>query len=132
MVELADDPELTDQRVRELPSRTPREGIGAVEAPRGTLLHDYRTDEDGIVRRANFIVGTGNNYAAICLSIKRAAQGLISDGKVDDSVISRIESACRAYDPCLGCATHAETGEPRREVLVYDATGRLITTVCRG
>ena len=74
-------PELTHpENYRVIPHDTPTEGVGIVEAPRGTLMHHYVTDENGIVRKANLVVGTTNNHAAICMSIKKAAQGLIRKG----------------------------------------------------
>ena len=94
-----------------IPHDTPTEGVGVVEAPRGTLVHHYVTDENGIVRKANLVVGTTNNHAAICLSIKRAAQGLIRRGReVNEGLLNMVEMAFRAYDPCFGCATHSLPG----------------------
>ena len=91
---------------RTVPHDTPTEGVGIVEAPRGTLVHHYVTDENGLVRKANLVVGTTNNHAAICMSIKQAAQGLITRGsEVTEGVLNMIEMAFRAYDPCFGCAT---------------------------
>jgi len=107
MVELITDPEITDPNIRNLPTSIPDEGIGVIEAPRGTLYHHYKTDEQGRMKEANLIVATVNNSAAICMSIERAAKGLIKDGKVDDGILNMVEMAFRAYDPCLACATHA-------------------------
>ncbi|MBM3188611.1 MAG: Ni/Fe hydrogenase subunit alpha, partial [Chloroflexi bacterium] len=73
MLELARDPEITDPTIRTIPTETPSEGVGIVEAPRGTLTHHYITDERGILQKVNLIVGTTNNHAAICMSIKKAA-----------------------------------------------------------
>src|SRR5512144_521396 len=85
---------------------TAGEGVGIVEAPRGTLTHHYVTDERGILRKVNLIVGTTNNHAAICLSIKQAAQGFLRAGvEPDEGLLNLIEMAFRAYDPCYGCAT---------------------------
>jgi len=107
MRELANDPEITDPAVRTIPSAAPREGVGVVEAPRGTLLHHYVTDEKGLVTKANLIVATQNNAARIAMSVEKAAKKLISGRTVSEGVLNMVEMAFRAYDPCLGCATHA-------------------------
>ncbi|NQS91479.1 MAG: Ni/Fe hydrogenase subunit alpha, partial [Chloroflexi bacterium] len=83
MLELTEDPEITDPNVRQVVTNTPTEGVGSVEAPRGTLTHHYKTDENGILTDVNLIVGTTNNYAPIAMSIKKAAEGLIKNGEVN-------------------------------------------------
>jgi Coenzyme F420-reducing hydrogenase, alpha subunit len=120
-LELATDPEITSKEVRTIPTETPTEGIAIVEAPRGTLTHHYVTDERGLIKQVNLVVGTTNNYAAIDMSIKKAAQALVQPGKpVDDAVMNKIEMAFRAYDPCFGCATHASPGNIPLIVRVFD------------
>lgn len=127
--QLAKDPEITSQNIRVIPTATPSEGIGIVEAPRGTLTHHYITDENGIVKSANLIVGTTNNYAAIAMSIKKAAKGLIRKGvEITDGILNRIEMAFRAYDPCFGCATHY-FGERPFVLHIYDSDGNLIEVI---
>jgi F420-non-reducing hydrogenase large subunit len=106
MVELAAKPELTDPEVRSLPTRSPTEGVGICEAPRGTLIHHYWTDERALVKQANLLVATQNNAGAICLSVEKAARSLIKNGRVTDNLLHHVEMAYRAYDPCLACATH--------------------------
>jgi len=105
--ELARDPEITDKTVRVVPKKKPSEGVGVVEAPRGTLYHHYVTDGKGIVQKLNLIVATVQNNAAINLSVRKIAQNTIKDGKVDNKILNMVEMAFRAYDPCLACATHA-------------------------
>ena len=73
--------------------------MGCVEAPRGTLIHDYSTDENGCITRANLIVGTTHNLAPINMSVNRAARSLIRNGEVSEEILNRIEMAVRAYDP---------------------------------
>ena len=125
--ELINDPEITSKEIRVIPKETPTEGIAIVEAPRGTLTHHYVTDENGIVKKANLIVGTTNNHAAISVSIKAAAQGLIKKGvEITDGTLNKIEMAFRAYDPCFGCATHTLPGQMPLELNVYDEKGELI------
>ena len=132
VLELAQDPEITSTNIRTIPTETPTEGVGIVEAPRGTLTHHYVTDERGILQKVNLIVGTTNNSAAIDMSIKKAAEELIQPGKkVDDTVLNMIEMAFRAYDPCFGCATHALPGEMPMVVRVYDHERELIQEIKR-
>jgi F420-non-reducing hydrogenase large subunit len=132
VLELARHPELTDPNIRTIPTQTPGEGIATVEAPRGTLTHHYVADDKGIIQKANLIVGTTNNHAAICMSIKKAAQDLIGGGKeITSGLLNRVEMAFRAYDPCLGCATHALPGEMDLEVTVLDPQGNTVAQFSR-
>jgi len=127
MLELATDPEITDPDVRAPITETPDEGIGSVEAPRGTLTHHYQTDENGILTKVNLIVGTTNNYAPISMSIKKAAQGLIQkDTVVTDATLNMIEMAFRNYDPCMSCATHSLPGQMPLEVVIRDVDGNVV------
>ncbi len=126
MLELAQDPQVASEEVRAIPTATPHEGVGIVEAPRGTLTHHYVTDENGILQRVNLIVGTTNNYAPIYISIRRAATALIRNGQVDDGILNKIEMAFRAYDPCLSCATHTLPGQMPLELIVRDSAGRVV------
>jgi F420-non-reducing hydrogenase large subunit len=106
--------------------------VGIVEAPRGTLTHHYVTDERGLLTKVNLIVGTTNNNAAISMSIKKAAKGLIKTGQeVTQGVLNKIEMAFRAYDPCLACATHALPGQTPLILDVYDHQGHLVRRVRR-
>jgi len=125
-VELATDPEITGKEYRVLPTATPTEGVGCVEAPRGTLTHHYTTDERGILTKVNLIVGTTNNNAPICMSVKKAAQGLIHKGKVSEGLLNMVEMAFRAYDPCFGCATHSLPGQMPLEVRIRDRQGAVV------
>lgn len=123
-VELATDPEITSPEVHTVPQATPTEGVGCVEAPRGTLTHHYWTDERGILTKVNLIVGTTNNYAPIAMSIKKASQNLIRAGTVvSEGLLNQIEMAFRAYDPCFGCATHSLPGQMPLEVTIRNAAG---------
>ncbi len=128
-VELATDPEITSNEYRVLPTETPTEGVGCVEAPRGTLTHHYATDERGILTKVNLIVGTTNNNAPICMSVKKAAQGLIKKGKVSEGLLNMVEMAFRAYDPCFGCATHSLPGQMPLEVRLRDPEGNLVRRI---
>lgn len=99
VVELLEDPEITDRRVRDDVTPKAGRGVGCVEAPRGSLIHDYSTDENGCITRANLIVGTTHNIAPINMSVQQAARSLIHKGKVDEAILSKVEMAVRAYDP---------------------------------
>lgn len=120
MVALANDPDIINPNVRTIPTATPKEGFGVVEAPRGTLFHHYQTDERGVITKANLIVATQNNAARIAMSVDKAARGVIKDGKVDDGILNLVEMAFRAYDPCHACATHALPGQMPLIVRIYD------------
>jgi F420-non-reducing hydrogenase large subunit len=129
-VQLATDPEITSPDVRVIPTATPTEGVGIVEAPRGTLTHHYRTDEHGLLTMVNLVVGTTNNNAAMSLSINKAAKSVIKAGvQVTEGLLNRIEMAYRAYDPCLGCATHSLPGKIPLEVSIHDASGAVVEVV---
>ena len=104
--ELAHHSDLTDPHVRNLPTQLPSQGVGVCEAPRGTLIHHYETDERAIITRLNLLVATQNNAGAICLSVEKAARALITNGQPTDRLLQQVEMAYRAYDPCLACATH--------------------------
>ena len=123
LLDLSKDPEITSPDVRAIPTATPDEGVGVVEAPRGTLFHHYKTDPEGMITDLNLIVATGNNHAAICMSIKKAAQGLIKGGKVSEGLLNMVEMAFRAYDPCFGCATHSLPGQMPLVVQIRDEDG---------
>ena len=124
MLELATDPEITDPNVRAPITEKPDEGIGSVEAPRGTLTHHYKTDENGILTNVNLVVGTTNNNAPINMSIKKAAEGLIQKGTViTEGLLNTIEMAFRNYDPCMSCATHSLPGQMPLEVVIRDKDG---------
>jgi F420-non-reducing hydrogenase large subunit len=129
--ELADDPELTDPDVRTLPTHTPKEGVGVVEAPRGTLFHHYQTDERGVITKANLIVATQNNAARIAMSVEKAAKGLISRGNVTEGILNEVEMAFRAYDPCHACATHSLPGSMPLVVRIRDGEGTTLETLRR-
>jgi len=126
-VELVTDPEITSPNFHAIPTEKPTEGVGTVEAPRGTLTHHYWTDERGVVTKVNLIVGTTNNYAPISMSINKAARSLIKKGTVvTEGLLNMVEMAFRAYDPCFGCATHSLPGQMPLEVTIHDAEGNPI------
>lgn len=132
LLELSRDEEITSPEVRLIPTAVPREGVGILEAPRGTLTHHYQTDENGMVTRVNLIVGTTNNHAPIYMAVKKAAQMVIQPGKeITQGLLNMVEMAFRSYDPCFSCATHAIFGETPLLVNVYDAGGKLVKELRR-
>jgi len=98
-IELLEDPSITDTHIRNPAEPHAGRGVGCVEAPRGTLIHDYTTDENGMIKHANMIVGTTHNIGPINMSVHQAAKTLIRSGKVDEGILNQIEMAVRAYDP---------------------------------
>ncbi len=131
LVQLLKDESITDPDIRNIPTETPDEGVGVVEAPRGTLIHHYQTDKDGIVTAANLIVATVANSAAISMSIAKAAKNLIKNGKVDDGILNMVEMAFRPYDPCLACATHSLPGKMPIMLNLYDSKGNKLESIKR-
>jgi F420-non-reducing hydrogenase large subunit len=106
MEELSCGEEILDPKVRSLPEGCLKRGIGLCEAPRGTLIHHYTADADGIIEKVNLLVATQNNAAAISMSVDRAARAYANGQSVSDNALNMVEAAFRAYDPCLACATH--------------------------
>jgi len=129
-LELSRDKDVTSTNIRNKPGQ-PGEGVGIVEAPRGTLIHHYVLDEEGLTKNVNLIVATVNNAPAICMSIRDAAKGLIKGGVVNDGLLNMVEMAFRAYDPCFGCATHFAVGQMPMEISIYDHNKNLLKTVKR-
>jgi F420-non-reducing hydrogenase large subunit len=127
-LELAQDPEVASPNIRTLPTATPEEGVGIVEAMRGILTHHYKTDKNGLVTEANLIVGTTNNNAPIQMTTKKAAQALIKPGQEPgQGILNMIEMAFRAFDPCYSCATHSLPGQMPLRVEIHKG-GRLWRT----
>jgi F420-non-reducing hydrogenase large subunit len=132
LLELCQDEEITSPEVRTIPMATPDEGVAIVEAPRGTLIHHYKTDAKGITQKVNLIVATAHNYPAMNMSIKQAAQGLIKKGQVvSEGLLNMVEMAFRAYDPCMACATHNLPGQMPLEVVIHNKQGEIIQRIIR-
>ncbi len=108
-----------------------QEGIGVIEAPRGTLFHHYRINEDGLIEKANLIVSTTNNNQAMNESIRQVADHYLDGKELSEPLLNQIEVAVRAYDPCLSCATHALGKMPLRIELVEEHTGDLMDCLVR-
>jgi NAD-reducing hydrogenase large subunit len=117
-----------DTRITTSPSRS--EGVGVIEAPRGTLIHHYQVDEYGAIRKANLIVATGHNNIAMNRSVEEVAKEYIHKGEVREGLLNRVEGAIRCYDPCLSCSTHA-LGQMPLLVQIFDRGKRLVTELRR-
>ncbi len=131
MVQLLEDKSITGKDIRTIPTQTPTEGVGIVEAPRGLLIHHYKTDEKGIVTDANLIVATIGNAAAINMSIEKAAKTFIKGGIVSEGLLNMAEMAFRPYDPCHGCGTHSLPGEMPLIINIYDKDRELVKQLKR-
>jgi len=129
--ELLEDREITSDNIRTEPTATPSEGVGIVEAPRGTLIHHYQTDDNGILTNVNLIVATNFNAAPIAMSVEKAAKGMIKGGVVNDGLLNMVEMAFRAYDPCHACATHSLPGQMPLVATIRDRSGKMIRELRR-
>ncbi|MBI4677216.1 MAG: Ni/Fe hydrogenase subunit alpha [Elusimicrobia bacterium] len=126
-VQLLKDPEITGRETRVAVKPRAGRGVGHVEAPRGTLIHDYETDDKGLVTNANLIVGTTHNNAPINMAVKQAAKLLIKGGKYDEALLNTVEMAIRAYDPCFSCATHNLDGRLAVRIDIHRPDGAVET-----
>jgi NAD-reducing hydrogenase large subunit len=130
--QLLDDPDIMSTNVRNYPplSNVPGQGVGVVEAPRGTLFHDYSTDENGVLTRVNLIVATGNNNWAMHTAAGAVAKAYVDGTKLTEGMLNRVEAAIRCYDPCLSCSTHA-IGKMPLEVTLIAADGTVLDRISR-
>jgi NAD-reducing hydrogenase large subunit len=128
--ELLKDDAIVGDNYRVKVDRKAGEGIGVIEAPRGTLIHHYWTDDNGRIEKANFIVATAHNNKAIDLSVAEAAKAFIKNGKMSEGILNRIEMSVRCYDPCLSCATHA-IGRMPLEVTLLSGNGKVLDVIRR-
>lgn len=131
MVEILDDPDVASDNLRTIPTATPTRGVGVVEAPRGTLIHHFETDPNGILTKVNLIVATQNNSARMAMSVEAAAKALIHNFDVNDGLLNKVEMAFRAYDPCHACATHSLPGQMPLIVQVKSKDGEVLKEVRR-
>ena len=127
--ELLSDPTITDPKVREKVTPQAGRGVGVVEAPRGTLIHDYEADANGCITKVNLIVGTTHNSAAINIDVLRTARRLLDNGQSDEATLNKIESVIRAYDPCFSCATHELNGSLPVSMDICDSRGQVIRRI---
>jgi NAD-reducing hydrogenase large subunit len=122
---LLDDPEILSRRVRAIAHPNSLEGIGVSEAPRGTLIHHYKIDEQGLMRWANLIIATGHNNLAMNRGILQVARRFVDANRLEEGMLNRVEAVIRAFDPCLSCSTHA-WGKMPLSVELVDSTGTVL------
>jgi NAD-reducing hydrogenase large subunit len=132
IAQLMDDPDILSTDIRVYPKVTdlPSNGVGVVEAPRGTLFHDYGTDANGQLTRVNLIVATGNNNWAMHTASGLVAKAFVDGNKLTEGMLNRVEAAIRCYDPCLSCATHA-VGKMPLEITLVAADGTVLDRISR-
>jgi len=130
IADLMDDPVLLDTRVRAQAGINANRGVGASEAPRGTLIHDYEVDDDGLITAMNLIIATGQNDLAMNATILSIAKEFVDGPELTDGMLNRIEAGVRAYDPCLSCSTHA-IGQMPMKVQLIAPDGEVVQEVRR-
>ena len=128
MEQLLNDPSIFDRHVRAHAGVNALEGIGMAEAPRGSLIHHYKVNEDGAIIWANLIIATGNNNLAIGRSINQVSRHYVDGNKLQDGMLNRVQAVLRAYDPCLSCSSHA-VGQYPVEIKLIDADGSVLDSV---
>ncbi|HEY2621440.1 MAG TPA: Ni/Fe hydrogenase subunit alpha [Acetobacteraceae bacterium] len=125
---LLHDASILDRHVRARAGVNALEGIGMAEAPRGTLIHHYKVNEDGAITWANLIIATGNNNLAIGRSINQVSRHYVDGNRLQDGMLNRVQAVLRAYDPCLSCSTHA-AGQYPVEIRLIDAAGSVLDSM---
>lgn len=128
--QILSDPLILDTHVRATAGVNRLEGSGQAEAPRGTLHHHYKVDENGLITWANLVIATGQNNNAMNLGVKQAAQHYIKDGKFTEGILNRVEAVVRTFDPCLSCSTHA-LGQMPLAISLISADGEVLDQAIR-
>ena len=123
------EPDALDTHVRAEAGVNALEGVGMIEAPRGTLIHRYKVDENGAIRRANLIVATGHNHQAISRGVRQVSEHFVRGEHIQEGMLNRVSALVRAYDPCLSCSTHA-LGAPAVEISLINSKGTLLERLC--
>ena len=130
MQQLLNEKDILDTRVRVFASPNRHHGVGVSEAPRGTLLHHYEIDDDGLIVRANLIIATGHNNLAMNRGVLQVAQAYITDAQITDGMLNRVEAVIRSFDPCLSCSTHA-IGQMPLQIQLLAPGGEVVDEVKR-
>jgi NAD-reducing hydrogenase large subunit len=123
-------PEILDKHTQARAGINRREGIGVSEAPRGTLMHHYRVDDDGIVQWVNLVIATGHNNMAMNRAVLQVARHHVKGETITEPMLNRVEAVIRCYDPCLSCSTHA-LGQMALEVQLLAPDGRVLSELKR-
>lgn len=129
--ELLEDPDILSTEILNTKRDYRGEGVGVIEAPRGTLFHHYWADEKGKLERVNLIVSTGHNNWAMSEAVDSVAKTYITGPEIKEGLLNRVEAAVRAYDPCLSCSTHA-IGQMPIEIDVVNSEGAVVQTLSQG
>ena len=129
--QLLNDPDILSRHVRAFAGVNNLEGIGVAEAPRGTLLHHYRVDEQGLITWANLIIATGHNNLAMNRGVLQVAQHFVHGTQLAEGMLNRVEAVIRTFDPCLSCSTHA-VGQMPLSIQLIGADGTLLDELRRG
>ena len=127
---LLEDPDILSTDIRNTHQEPQEQGVGVIEAPRGTLIHHYWVNSYGQISKANLIVATGHNNYAMSKAVDDVAKTYVHGSEISEGMINRVEHAIRAHDPCLSCSTHA-VGSMPMEVSVYDPQGNLLRVIKR-
>ena len=128
--ETLNDKDITDDWVRAEAGVNRLRGVGMTEAPRGTLIHDYTVDRNGLITNVNLVVSTGHNNMAMNRTITNIAKRHIKGDNISEGLLNRIEHGIRAYDPCLSCSTHA-VGKMPLHVQVISSEGKTVMEIVR-
>jgi len=128
---LLDDPDILSNDILNTRQNPQPQGVGVIEAPRGTLFHHYWAKPNGQIERVNLIVATGHNNWAMSKAVDSVAKTYIHNGVVEEGMLNRVEAAVRAHDPCLSCSTHA-VGQMPIQIEILDPAGGLVQTISRG
>jgi len=127
---LMDDPDILSNRVRSEAGVNALEAVGVSEAPRGTLFHHYKVDENGLIEKVNLIIATGHNNLAMNKTITQIAKHYIHGEEIPEGFLNRVEAGIRCYDPCLSCSTHA-AGQMPLHIELLQPNGEVLQEVYR-
>jgi NAD-reducing hydrogenase large subunit len=130
MEQLLNHADILSTHVRAYASPNRREGIGTSEAPRGTLMHHYRIDENGLIEHANLIIATGHNNMAMNQSVRQVAEHFVNGNKIEEGMLNRVEAVIRTFDPCLSCSTHA-VGQMPLQIQLMAPDGEVVDEIRR-
>jgi NAD-reducing hydrogenase large subunit len=128
---MMEDPHILHSRVRARARPNRSEGVGISEAPRGTLIHHYKIDDNGQMKWANLIIATGHNNLAMNRGVKQVAERFVRGEKIEEGMLNRVEAVIRCFDPCLSCSTHA-LGQMPLQVVLRGPQGETLDEVRRG
>jgi NAD-reducing hydrogenase large subunit len=123
-------PEIMSKHVAATAGINRNEGIGCSEAPRGTLMHHYKVDDDGLVEWANLVIATGHNNMAMNRSVAQVAKAYVKSDKIEEPMLNRVEAVIRSYDPCLSCSTHS-LGDMALDIQLLSPDGEVVDRVKR-